>query len=208
MASSKKDFYVVSKLILEVVNSLTEEQFSNLVNGTADLKYIEKSIDSDKKEKYNLILFTIANKEGTEEKIKFIKETDELSTKTKMIEFCKYFKIDYKVKDSVDEVIKNIVMFSEGNKDSIIYKYSRIEDIQLGIDEIAKKLEECMDVEEGKNLIDKSKIVESRVNLFKLAKKLNVFISNRDASYDVIRDTIIKSVVEAKIRSFTIRNKI
>lgn len=207
MASSKKDFYVVSKLVLDVINNLTDEQFNNLINGSGDLKYIEKGLDVEKKDKYNWILYTIASQEKDAEKIKFIKENNEFPTKAKMIEFCKYFKIEYKVKDVADTIIQNIVEFCNANKDNIIYKYNRTESLETGIDEIAKKLEECMDVEEAKKLIEECKTVESKVNLLKLAKKLNVFI-NRDTSYDIIMDAIIKSVVESKIRSYTIRNKI
>lgn len=64
-----------------------------------------------------------------------------------------------------------------------------------------------MDVEEARNLIRNSKVLESKSNLLKLAKKLSVFI-DREAQYEVILDNIIKSVVEAKIRSYTIRKKI
>ncbi len=206
MASSKKDFSVVSKLILDLVNGLTEEQFNNLLNGTADIRYIEKGIDSEKREKYNEILYKLALEERGQ-RIIFIKENYDLATKSKLIEFCKNFKIEFKTKDTIDMIIEHIVDYVDKNKENILYRYNRSENLELGIDEIAKKLEEIMDIGEARKLILESKVVENKANLIKLSKKLNVF-TDREANYDTIMETIIKSVVEAKIRSYTIRKKI
>lgn len=207
MANSKKDFNIVSKMFIDLINNLTEDQFNNLVNGTADIKYFEKALDNDKKDKYNSVLYKIATEESLEEKIKFITENEELSTKSKLTDFCKYFKIDFKVKDTIDTIINNIIDYTNKNKENIIYKYTRAEDLEIGIDEIAQSLENIMDVDEARELIHKSKVLESKSNLLKLSRKLNVF-TDRETTYEVILDNIIKSVVEAKIRSYTIRKKI
>ena len=60
MASSKKDFCIVSKIVLDLINGLTEEQFNSLLNGTADVRYVEKGLDSETKEKYNEILYRLS----------------------------------------------------------------------------------------------------------------------------------------------------
>ncbi|PFE50766.1 hypothetical protein CN317_00910 [Bacillus cereus] len=207
MSNSKKDFCIVSKLVIDLVNNLSEEQYNNLVNGTADIRYVEKGIDSEKKEIYNSIMYELSTKDGLDEKINVIKTNAHLSTKSKLLEFCKYFKIEFKTKDTIDKIIQNILQYVDENKDNIIYRVEKAEDIQESIDEIAKKLEEIMDVEEARDLIAKSKVVESKTNLLKLTKKLNVFI-DRESSYETIVDNIIKSVVEAKIRSYVIRKKL
>lgn len=207
MSNSKKDFCIVSKLVIDLVNNLSEEQYNNLVNGTADIRYMEKGIDSEKKEIYNSIVYELATKDGLDKKINVIKTNAHLSTKSKLLEFCKYFKIEFKTKDTIDKIIQNIIQYVDENKDNIIYRVEKAEDIQESIDEIAKKLEEIMDVEEARDLIAKSKVVESKTNLLKLTKKLNVF-TDRESSYETIVDNIIKSVVEAKIRSYVIRKKL
>lgn len=207
MASSKKDFCIVSKLVVDLVNGLTEEQFNNLVSGTADIRYSEKGLDSEKKEKYNQILYKLALEENAKNRVMIIKQNDELVTKGKLIEFCKNFKIEFKTKDTIDMIVENIISYVSENKENIVYRYSRSENLELGIDELAKKLERIMDIEEARRLILESKVVENKANLIKLSKKLNVF-TDREASYDTIMDNIIKSVVEAKIRSYTIRKKI
>lgn len=207
MSNSKKDFCIVSKLVIDLVNNLSEEQYNNLVNGTADIRYVEKGIDSEKKEIYNSIVYELSTKDGLDEKINVIKTNAHLSTKSKLLEFCKYFKIEFKTKDTIDKIIQNIIQYVDENKDNIIYRVEKAEDIQESIDEIAKKLEEIMDVEEARDLIAKSKVVESKTNLLKLTKKLSVF-TDRESSYETIVDNIIKSVVEAKIRSYVIRKKL
>lgn len=207
MPSSKKDFYIVSRLLTDFINNLTEVQFDNLVNGTADIRYYEKGIDSETKEKYNTLLYEIATKDNIEEKIKLIESNDELSKKSKLMDFCKYFKIEFKAKDTNSTIMKNIIDFIDKNKENVIYKYNKAESLEDGIDKLAQRLEDIMDIEEARNLMANSKMLESKSNLLKLSKKLNVF-TDREASYDTIVDNIIKSVVEAKIRSYTIRKKI
>ncbi|MBO3342094.1 hypothetical protein [Clostridium perfringens] len=207
MASSKKDFSIISKNILDFINNLTEEQFNNIVNGTADIKYVEKGLDNDKKEIFNSIVNYLINENDDEKRINYVKENSNLATKAKLIEFCKYLKIDYKQKDTIDVIISNIIDYIKINKDILIYKFSKSENLELGIEEVAKKLENSMDVDEAKAIITGSKVVESKTNLLKLAKKLNVFV-DREFSYENIMDNIIKSVVESKIRSYTIRKKL
>ncbi|MCC2765715.1 hypothetical protein [Clostridium perfringens] len=207
MASSKKDFSIISKNILDFINNLTEEQFNNIVNGTADIKYVEKGLDNDKREIFNSIVNYLINENDDEKRINYVKENSNLATKAKLIEFCKYLKIDYKQKDTIDVIISNIIDYIKINKDVLIYKFSKSEKLELGIEEVAKKLENSMDVDEAKAIITGSKVVESKTNLLKLAKKLNVFV-DREFSYENIMDNIIKSVVESKIRSYTIRKKL
>ncbi|EOT2968560.1 hypothetical protein G6Z26_15060 [Clostridium perfringens] len=207
MASSKKDFSIISKNILDFINNLTEEQFNNIVNGTADIKYVEKGLDNDKREIFNSIVNYLINENDDEKRINYVKENSNLATKAKLIEFCKYLKIDYKQKDTIDVIISNIIDYIKINKDVLIYKFSKSENLELGIEEVAKKLENSMDVDEAKAIITGSKVVESKTNLLKLAKKLNVFV-DREFSYENIMDNIIKSVVESKIRSYTIRKKL
>lgn len=207
MSNSKKDFLIVSKLLADLVNNLSEDQFNNLVNGTADIKYFEKGIDNEKKEKYNNILYKLAKEKNSEKKIELITNSEELSTKSKLIDFCKHFKIEFKVKDTNSVITKRILNFVDENEEDIIYRFNKLECIEENVDEIAKKLENIMDVEEARTLIFNSQSLKNKTNLLKLSKKLNVFI-DRESSYETIVDIIIKSVVEAKIRSYTIRKKI
>ncbi|MDU5650247.1 MAG: hypothetical protein E6038_03875, partial [Clostridium perfringens] len=109
MASSKKDFSIISKNILDFINNLTEEQFNNIVNGTADIKYVEKGLDNDKREIFNSIVNYLINENDDEKRINYVKENSNLATKAKLIEFCKYLKIDYKQKDTIDVIISNII---------------------------------------------------------------------------------------------------
>ncbi|MFL8674975.1 hypothetical protein [Clostridioides sp. GD02404] len=207
MSNSKKDFAIVTKLFMDLINNLSEEQYNSLIKGTADIRYFEKGIDNDKKEAYYNIIYHLATEDDLDKKINFIKENKYLSTKSKLLDFCKYYKIDFKVKDTNDTIVNNIIQYVDDNKENIIYRVEKAEDIQMNISDIANKLENIMDVEEARTLIAKSKVVENKTNILKLAKKLNVFI-DRESSYEIIVEHIIKSVVEAKIRSYTIRKKI
>ena len=73
MSSSKKEFCIISKILLDFISSLTEEQYNNLVKGEAEIKYIEKNIDTVKKQKYDKILYDLAVENLVEIKIQYIK---------------------------------------------------------------------------------------------------------------------------------------
>lgn len=207
MSNAKKDFSIMCKLVLDFVNSLTEEQFNNLINGTADIKYNEKGLSQDKKERYNCILYNICMEDTREKAVDYIKKCDELSTKLKLNEFCKYFRIEIKVKDSIDTIINKIIEFVEKDKENIKYKYDKQINCEKNVDTIAQKLEECIDIEEAKEIIYSSDLMSSKIEMMKLAKRLKVF-NDKDASCENIAENIIKTVVEAKIRSYIIRKKI
>ncbi len=207
MSNSKKDFNIVSQLFVDFINNLTDVQFNNLIDGTADIKYAEKALDASLKDKYEAILYKIVSINDRQEKVSFIRDNEQLENKAKLLGFCKYFKVDAKNKDTVETIINNIIEFSEKNSENVVYRFNKKENIEDSIDKIAQDLETFMDVEEAKKYIKSCNSVDSKVNLLKLAKKLNVFISDRESSYDIILDSIIKSVVEAKIRSYTIRKK-
>lgn len=207
MSNSKKDFSIVCKLILDFVNNLTEEQFSNLINGTADIKYNEKALSQDKREKYNDILYHISIEDDREKIFNYVKQCEVLSTKMKLNEFCKYFKIEIKSKDSIENIINKIIDYVDMDKENIKYKYNRERDSVKNIDTIATKLEECIDVEEAKEIIFTSNLINSKTDMIKLAKRLKVY-NDKDASCENIAENIIKTVVEAKMRSYIIRKKI
>lgn len=206
MSSSKKEFCIISKILLDFISSLTEEQYNNLVKGEAEIKYIEKNIDTVKKQKYDKILYDLAVENLVEIKIQYIKSNEDLSNKSKLIDFCKYHKINYKTKETNDSIINNIIKFVDINKEDIVYRWQKKENIEESIENVAEELQKIMNIEEAKIYIKKSKIIDNKSNALKLAKQLNVFV-NREHSYDDIVDSIVNSVVGAKIRSYSIRNK-
>lgn len=206
MASSRKDSYILNKLFVDFINGLTEEQFSNLINGTAELKYTDKGLDNVTKERFKDILYYTALAQDNA-KSDYIKSRPEINSKAKLVEFCKYINVEYKAKDTIDSIIQNILSYIEKNHDTILYKVVREDSIEKQLDEISKKIEEFMNLEEARNFILSKDILNSKTNLIKLAKRLNVFI-DREGTYDNILDKILSSVVEAKIRSYTIRKKI
>ena len=205
--SAKKDYCIVSKIIGDFIDGLTEEQFNNLLNGNADIKYVEKGIDSSIKEIYHLIMHRLISADSEEIIRDIIKNEDYLSNKQKIQDFCKFFKVEFRIKDSNEMLITNIIEFVKNNRGVLLYKYERQDSIDVKIEEIAKQLEEIMNVEEARELLKSKDILQNKTNLVKLAKKLRVFF-DREAGVDTIIDTIVQSVVEAKIRSYTIRKKI
>ncbi|WP_294405668.1 hypothetical protein [uncultured Clostridium sp.] len=207
MSNSKKDFQVVYNLISDFISNLSDSQFASLIDGTGEIKFAEKTIDNALKESYNEVIHTIVNMQNYDDKINYLKSNKHLSNKTKIIEFCKYFKVNYKTKDTIETLINNIVEYGEENREDIIYRYNRKVRLEDSLDLIAKKLENYLDVKEAKEYLCKCNEISSKVNLIKLARRLNVFV-DRESSYENILETILKSVVEAKIRSYTIRKKI
>ncbi len=206
MGSSKKDFYTVNKLLADFINGLTEEQFSKLVDGLAEVKYVEKALDSLTRSKYDEILLATAKIKDRKHRIEELSSLNDLNTKAKLIDLCKYINIDCKSKDRVDDIIAKIENYVNESSETIIDKNEKSTGLEERLDEIGNELEKFMNVDEARHFLVTNKDVASKTNLVKLARKLRVYIE-KEASYDLIIETILKSVVEAKIRSYTIRKK-
>lgn len=206
-ANAKKDYEIISKLFLDFVSNLSSAEFDSLVNGTAVIKYVEKSLTPSTKSMYDQILSELLKVDSPEQYTSYIKEHKELDTKSKLFEFCKYFNIETKAKDTMEMLITRVIDHIDKNKESLLYSLDRKSDIMYSINSIANKLEEFMDVQQALDFLKSNEILSSKSNLNKLAKKLNVFME-KDNSYENMLNSIIDSVVGAKIRSFAIRKKI
>lgn len=195
---------MISKLILNFINNLTNEQYSNLVNGNGELQYADKSLDNEVKKFYEEFVQSLIQIQIDEEKLIFINQN--LPKKNDMINFCKYYQIPYKIRETQQQIAYNILEYIDSNKEDIIYQTEKKQNIEEKIERISIELKKIMDVDEAKNLLKNNEVIKNKSNLLKLAKKLNVFV-DRNSSFETIVENIIKSVVEAKIRSYTIRKK-
>ncbi|MFZ5986808.1 MAG: hypothetical protein ACOYWZ_06765 [Bacillota bacterium] len=207
MAGTKRDYEIVSKIFMDFIGSLSNAEYDNLLNGSATIKYVEKGLPLAIKSVYDEIMTELLKLKTPEQYTNYIRANKELDTKSNLFDFCKYFSIETKAKDTLDMLISRIINHIEKNHDSLLYVLEKKSDIQYSIDTIASKLEDFMDIQQAVDFLKSSDVLSSKSNLLKLAKKLNVFIE-KDTSHENILNSIIDSVVGAKIRSFAIRRKI
>ncbi len=203
--SSKKDFYIVNKLICEFINNLSDSDYESLVNGTATVKIKRKEIPDTTKEVYAVILKKLATVD--KDKLLYeIEQIDELKNKAGKINFCEYVNVTLLKKDTNDEIKYKIAEYIINNKEDILYKLEKKSFMTNSLEKIAATLENYMDEKEAKDFLMHSELLTNKTNLFKLANLLDVYVLKEKTNEEII-DLIVSAVVGARIRSYKIRNK-
>lgn len=204
--SSKRDLEAMFSIINSFIKGLSVNEYENILNGSATLKYVEKSLSLAEKNQFDEILNNILGVGGVlnENTMDIIKE--KIETKNQLIAFCNYLNIDLKSKDTKEDIYEKILIFIEENKEILINKINKNVSIHQMIEMIALELEGFVDKEQAlKFLLDK-KVLENKSHSLFLAKVLDVNVRKESSNLEIL-ERIVDSVVGSKLRSMVIRGK-
>jgi hypothetical protein len=205
VSNSKKDSEILFKIIQSFVQNMTTSQYESLINGYSEIKVVEKNININNEFVYLDILLDINSQSFFEEKQMVIK--GKLNQKSELIQLAKFIDVQVKSRDTIDELVNKIIIKAEELKDEIAHRASRESSKEMELAELSQVFESSMDVKEARNLIENSSLLSNKSELLKFARTFNVY-PDRGASIDNIIDVLVKSVVEAKLRSYKIRQKL
>lgn len=205
MSSSKKDFVLIGKVINDFINNLSESDYESLINGTSIIKLKKKELPEAARNIYSDILKELVNSD--EDKLLFeIDSINEIKSKMDRIKFCDYLNIPLLKKDTNEDIKAKIASYIINNKDGILYRLNKKDNMTDSLGRIAETLERYMDENEAKEFLLACDLFSNKANSYKLASILDVYVPKDKSNEDII-DLIVSSVVGAKIRSYKIRNK-
>ncbi|MEY8844137.1 hypothetical protein AB9M91_03450 [Bacillus safensis] len=205
MSNSKKDSEILFKLFHNFVQNMTNSQYESLINGFSEIKVVEKNININDEYVYLNILSEVNSESTIEGKQTLIK--NKFSQKNDLIQLAKFIDIQVKSRDTIDELINKIIPKAEELKGEIDYKLTRENTKEENLSHLSLAFENSMDAKEARDLIVNSPLYSNKNELLKFARTFDVY-PDRGASIDSIVDALIKSVVEAKLRSYKIRQKL
>ncbi|MFB6767449.1 hypothetical protein [Bacillus altitudinis] len=205
MSNSKKDSEILFKLFHNFVQNMTNSQYESLINGFSEIKVVEKNININDEYVYLNILSEVNSESTFEGKQTLIK--NKFSQKNDLIQLAKFIDIQVKSRDTIDELINKIIPKAEELKGEIDYKLTRENTKEENLSHLSLAFENSMDAKEARDLIVNSPLYSNKNELLKFARTFDVY-PDRGASIDSIVDALIKSVVEAKLRSYKIRQKL
>ncbi|MBU8697013.1 hypothetical protein [Bacillus pumilus] len=205
MSNSKKDSEILFKLFHNFVQNMTNSQYESLINGFSEIKVVEKNININDEYVYLNILSEVNSESTFEGKQTLIKK--KFSQKNDLIQLAKFIDIQVKSRDTIDELINKIIPKAEELKGEIDYKLTRENTKEENLSHLSLAFENSMDAKEARDLIVNSPLYSNKNELLKFARTFDVY-PDRGASIDSIVDALIKSVVEAKLRSYKIRQKL
>ncbi|WP_144521737.1 hypothetical protein [Bacillus pumilus] len=205
MSNSKKDSEILFKLFHNFVQNMTNSQYESLINGFSEIKVVEKNININDEYVYLNILSEVNSESTFEGKQTLIKK--KFSQKNDLIQLAKFIDIQVKSRDTIDELINKIIPKAEELKGEIDYKLTRENTKEENLSHLSLAFENSMDAKEARDLIVNSPLYSNKNELLKFARTFDVY-PDRGASIDSVVDALIKSVVEAKLRSYKIRQKL
>ncbi len=207
MSNSKRDSEILIRLFNSFVGNLTVGQYEKLINGHAEIKLVEKESNSNDDDNNNYLNFLekLNSINIYEEKAFFLKK--HFNQKIELIQLAKFLGVQTKTRDTIDDLIKKIIVISDDLKDEIKYKVSRKNYQEETLSNLYEKFEHSMDVEDAKIMLKGSSIYQNKSELLKFARRFSVY-PDKSSSIDHIVDLLVKSVVEAKLRSLKIRQKL
>jgi hypothetical protein len=205
MSNSKKDSEILFKIIQNFIQNMTVSQYESLIKGYSELKVIEKNISNQDDNLYLNILLEVYSEVTIEDKHTVLK--NKLNQKNELIQLAKFIDVQLKSRDTIDDLINKIILKAEEMREEIFYKASRESSKEKELAVLSKSFENSMDVKEARDLIENSPLLSNKNELLKFARTFNVY-PDRGASVENIVDVLLKSVVEAKLRSYKIRQKL
>lgn len=200
MSNSKKDLEIVMSLFSTFISGLSNDEYDDLINGYAEIKLISKALK--KEQDYLEIIYDLNNQTSIENKITYL--NNYMSTKKDLINLCKYLNIETITKDTVAILMEKIIVGAKREEQNIIYKVEKIDNKQNELLSIITFLEETTDSEKAVRFLKEKEL--SKSDYLNLARNMDVF-PEKSANVEVIINMIVKNVVEAKLRSLKIRNK-
>ena len=192
MNKSKEDTIKILDIFNNFVRQLSSTDYQKLINGELSICCVDNRNNNLSEEDikiYDSIINELIKINENDEIIKYLETNKYLSEIQDLIKFCENYKIKLKKDDEKDIIIEKIVKFISEEKE---------------INKIVDIMKETKYKEYARNIIINSKILNNKINLLKLSKKLDVFIDKSKSKNDII-DRILKSVIDSKIRSSIIR---
>ena len=192
MNKSKEDTIKILDIFNNFVRQLSSTDYQKLINGELSICCVDNRNNNLSEEDikiYDSIINELIKINENDEIIKYLETNKYLSEIQDLIKFCENYKIKLKKDDEKDIIIEKIVKFISEEKE---------------INKIVDIMKETKDKEYARNIIINSNILNNKINLLKLSKKLDVFIDKSKSKNDII-DRILKSVIDSKIRSSIIR---
>ncbi len=205
MSSSKRDFETVQKVVLDAIKSLSDFEYENLLIGKGTLKYVEKRMPIELKEEYEGLIYKLSLLNSEEEIWETIKNEKLLDSKFKLLEFLNYFNITVRTKDTIDTLCSKLKDYILQKRDLLLNSHRQNVEHSDNIENISEELQRFNDSKSAVSFLDNHKLLSTKSNLIKLAKKLDVYIE-KDLNSEEIIKRIVDAVVVSKLRSATIRN--
>lgn len=192
MNKSKEDTIKILNIFNNFVSQLSFTDYEKLINGELSICCVDNknnNLSEEDTKIYDSIVNELIKINENDKIIKYLETNKYLLEIQDLIKFCENYKIKLKKDDEKDIIIEKIIKFISEEKE---------------INKIVDIMKETKDKEYAKNIIISSNILNNKINLLKLSKKLDVFIDKSKSKNDII-DRILKSVIDSKIRSSIIR---
>ncbi|MCL7746830.1 hypothetical protein [Halalkalibacter alkaliphilus] len=188
---SKEEMEQVLKIALTFVEQLTNEQYEKLVSNEASICYVEEQRKGSSDDEFEKWKVSIIEEQDVEKVLR-------RKTKKEIVRFCTYYNIPTVTKDTKAILYEKISEYFQIGANTLeLEKKDRIA-------EIGKELEKFDDAEQALGFLGKEKSLQTKSNVMKLAKSLDVFVNQKQSKQDII-NRIVDSVVGAKVRARVIR---
>lgn len=205
MSNSKKDTEIIFKTISNFISGLSEVQYSQLINGEGELIFRLKGLDNETIKFSKDLMFSLVEINSTKARREYL-ETN-INKKIDLMNLCNFLNIPMKSRDNSKVLIDSIMEYITQNEKEIKYSLKKEHENKENLNNLANDLETVMDVNEARILLKNFSEINKKNDLIDFAKSLSVFPDKR-MNVDEIIDEIVKTVVEAKIRSYKIRKKL
>ncbi|MGG0473557.1 hypothetical protein ABEY96_15320 [Priestia aryabhattai] len=205
--SSKRDLEAMFSIVSNIIKNLNVNEYENILNGSATLKYVEKSLTASEKSQFDVVLKKLLNLDSNEINTNFMETIKaELETKSQLINFCNYLNIEVKTKDKKEDIYEKILNFVDENKEILLNKFNKGISINQTLEQIASQLENFNDKNLALKFLLGNNALDNKGHLLSLAKILDVNVRKESNNGEII-ERIVDSVVGSKLRSMAIRGK-
>lgn len=189
---TKRNVEAILQFLLDTIKPLSEDQLEKLLAGGATLQYTELAPISDPFEQMREVIYKTQD-------IKEIEQVLMTQTKKSLVAFCRYFQIATKSADTKAILLNKIAIHFGKNTFDEPEESNEFQDIQ-------QQLEKIETIKDGKTLINNHGTLQTKVNLIKLAKSLNVYVDPNNKKKE-IQSRIVESIVGARLRGKGIRER-
>ncbi|GAA0489308.1 hypothetical protein GCM10008986_13910 [Salinibacillus aidingensis] len=184
----KKDTQKMIQIVSDFISELSDEQFTNLINGNAIIEY-----KTNYKNSFDQIKASVQQGQSMREVEKCFKGM----LKKDIMAFCKDSRIDFRKKDTKKELYHKIAVHFD-------IKRSTKPD-EKDFKALIKEFEQCTDVKEAVEFLSEAGELRTKEDLIRFANVLDVHIRPKEKKADIIH-RIAESVVGSRIRAQVIKN--
>ncbi len=193
---AKEDTLQLLKVVSTIIQGLTHDHYTKLLNGEATLQYVEG--DPNRRHSTNLAFSQL------DDQLKNLNDSvpalNVLNERKKVVlqAFCEFLKIEISNQETKGEICKKLLVH---------YKIGDGETGESsGFSQISAILEKQESREQALTFLKNEPSVRTKAQLNELAKYLEVYVPSKYKKNEVV-EKIVDSVVGAQIRGNVIRNK-